>query len=166
MIRFTFFRLLAITSVLALGIARSSEAGEQRFKSGWTSEAHSDLARMLHLHQWSDEVIEKSLNRFVYYLALGRGNGGQEMVVDGLKGAAIVVVVDDRPIKGARGCLVGSLTLKNALRTRTSAGGVFCSRDGGSWTYDPEFLEITEIDVNNNTLKTTDVTDIGKKRPK
>jgi hypothetical protein len=161
-----FYCVLAAASISLLGLSQPSSAGEQRFKASWNSEARNDLSRMIRLHKWSDEVIDKSLTRFVYYLALGRGSNGQEMVVDGLQGAAIVAIVDNKPIKGARGCLVGSLTLKNALRTRTSVGGLFCSRDGSSWTYDPEFLEITEVDANNNTLKATDVTDIGKKRPK
>jgi hypothetical protein len=63
------------------------------------------------------------------------------------------------------GCEIGSMTMKNPLRSKTTVSGVFCP-SGSSWKYDARFLEITEMDANNKTLRTTDVTDIGKKRPK
>ncbi|GGF00901.1 hypothetical protein GCM10011611_03110 [Aliidongia dinghuensis] len=163
----TFKNMAPIGIALAILAATSSPslAGESRFSSTWTPDAKADLVKMLHLHQWDDEVITRSLDRFAYYLGLGHAPSGQEMVVEGVRGDTIAVALDPSGIRGMPGCEIGSMTMKNPLRSKTTVSGVFCP-SGSSWRYAPHFLEITEMDANNRTLRTTDVTDIGKKRPK
>ncbi|WP_372399845.1 hypothetical protein ABMY26_33840 [Azospirillum sp. HJ39] len=156
---------LACAMLGFLAFMQPAAAGERRFAAEWDKGAQADLTKMMRLHKWSDEVINKTLARYAMYLSLRRSTDGQEMVVDGIKGATISVGIDDKPIRSMPGCIVASMVLKNPLRTRTSVDGVFCSKNGTTWTYAAAYLEISEVDVNNNTITVTDVTDIGKKRP-
>jgi len=163
----TFKNMASIGMALAILSATFSPslAGESRFQSTWTPDARADLVKMVHMHQWNDEVINKSLDRFAYYLGIGSAPSGQEMIVEGVHGDAIAVVLDPSGIRSLPGCKIASMTMKNPLRSKTTVSGVFCP-NGSEWKYDARFLEVTEMDANNRTIRTTDVTDIGKKRPK
>jgi len=62
----TFKNMASIGMALAILSATFSPslAGESRFQSTWTPDARADLVKMVHMHQWNDEVINKSLDRF------------------------------------------------------------------------------------------------------
>ena len=63
-------------------------------------------------------------------------------------------------------CLLGSAVLANPLRNRTTVSGLFCSHSQATWTYDPMFLEVDEFNRGEVSIRTLDVTDIGKVRPR
>ncbi len=118
---------------------------------------------------WPPRSAEFAVDAFVARLERHATDGDNEFLPasqpQGVDSVAVGARVEPGP-KSAPNCVVSSAVLSNPLRNRTTVAGLFCSHSQGAWTYDPTFLEVDQFNSGGISIRTLDVTDIGKVRPR
>lgn len=159
--------LAAAAFVVALH-ARPAEAGRSLFQPAWTPAARADLVRLVEMEGWPPRSAEFAVDAFVARLERHADDSDNVFLPashpQGVDSVAVGGHVKEE-YKKRPGCFSAAAVLSNPLRNRTTIAGLFCSHSQSSWTYDPVFLEVDEFNGGGVSIRTLDVTDIGKVRP-
>ena len=144
----------------------AAPAGASQFRASFTPEARSDLLQLLRLHGWSDRNAQFALDHFARALEIRSAralNAYQEPSAPRALDAVNVVASAEAD---GRTCSIGSVALANPLRPRTIIAGRFCGSTPTTWGYDARFLQVTDVNEGNQTLRASDASALGRARPR
>lgn len=160
---------MAATALVAAFYAGPANAGQSLFHPAWTPDARADLVRLIELDGWPARSAEFAVDVFVARLERHADDGENEFLhashPQGVDSVAVGGRVKDED-KKRPGCFSAAAVLANPLRNRTAVSGLFCSHSQNTWSFDPMFLEVQDYNSGDVAIRTLDVTDIGKVRPR
>ena len=161
--------ILAVAALVAAFHAGPAGAGQPLFQPAWTPAARADLVRLIEIDGWPARSAEFAVDAMVARLERHADDGGNEFLHASQPQGVDTVAVSGRfgeRYEKRPGCIIGTAVLTNPLRNRTAVSGMFCSGSQSGWSYDPMFLEVQDFDSGDVAVRTLDVTDIGKVRPR
>jgi hypothetical protein len=161
--------ILAVAALVAALHVGPAAAGQPLFQPAWTPAARADLVRLIEMDGWPARSAEFAVDAMVARLERHADDGGNEFLPASHPQGVDSVAVSGRfkeKYEKRPGCIIGTAVLANPLRNRTAVSGMFCGHSQDSWSYDPMFLEVQDFNSGDVAIRTLDVTDIGKVRPR
>ena len=161
--------ILVATALVVVLHVHPAEAGRSLFQPAWTPDARADLVRLIEMDGWPARSAEFAVDAMVARLERHADDSGNEFLPASQPQGVDSVAVGGRfkeKYEKRPGCIIGSAVLANPLRNRTAVSGMFCSHSQDTWSYDPMFLEVQDFNGGEVAIRTLDVTDIGKVRPR
>ena len=161
--------ILAAAALVVAFHASPADAGRSLFQPAWTPDARADLVRLIEMDGWPTRSAEFAVDAMVARLERHADDSDNEFLPASHPQGTDSVAVGghfEEEYKKRPGCIIGSAVLANPLRNRTTVSGMFCSHSQDTWSYDPMFLEVDEFNRGKVSIRTLDVTDIGKIRPR